>query len=704
MARQRTGLVCAAGAWWCLLAIVVLVPFVHTNTSLGSGVASQLTYDAVVLPKLSLIAILAGLGLALHVVSMVAGMAELRRPRIMLIVALLLGWVCLATATSVSPSLSIIGETLSGEGLAAYAAYVLVFTLTVQQVTSVARARTVATFAVATGSVIACYALLQLLRLDPLTWPDSGFGARIFATFGNPDLLASYLVFPFALSIGLLLSEESPTPRFWLASLGLLTTSSCLVVGLARGAWIAAPVAVAVVALAAWRNRSGLLRSQWWVLAAFALTLLAVAASLLGPKEGLSSAQRATAVLGRTAGASFGDRIEIWRAALVGVSRRSLVGWGPDTFKYVYHSAAGGLTWRVGGHASYADNAHDIILQVAATLGIPGLLLYGAAVVAPLTETAAAVFGAGADGSRTLFGADDARSRILVAGAWASVIALVTVLLFEPATPVVVVWLWLSLGILASAQARTAPIDSNLARAAGIAVSVLLVAFSCWGASWFYADVYARRALDSATLPEAESNLSSARAINPLAQQYYILSGQRNDELLWSAVNANAPHEEIAALADASVSAYSRAVNHDPQDPIAASRYVHALNQEQLLAPAPATAALALVVAQSAEDRWPNVPDVVLELARAQFQAGQLAPAENSAIRAATLDPGFEYAWLTIGQVRIARGDRAGATTALTTAVKLDPSDSEAVSTLSSIGEPDAGQSGSSPATVGVQP
>ena len=76
--------------------------------------------------------------------------------------------------------------------------------LVVQYVDGASRFRRVCEVTAATGTGVALYGLLQFLRVDPLIWPSSAFGDRVFSTFGNPGLLGAYLIWPVLLGIGLM--------------------------------------------------------------------------------------------------------------------------------------------------------------------------------------------------------------------------------------------------------------------------------------------------------------------------------------------------------------------------------------------------------------------------------------------------------------------------------------------------------------------
>ncbi|KUK47317.1 MAG: O-antigen polymerase, partial [Actinobacteria bacterium 66_15] len=95
------------------------------------------------------------------------------------------------------------------------------------------------------------------VALDPVRWGTLPFETnRAFSTFGNPDLLGGYLIFPWAVAIGLALSEEH---RLWRAIYWVFTLFNAFVgvTSYVRGAWIGATVSLILLTVSYLRSRSG---------------------------------------------------------------------------------------------------------------------------------------------------------------------------------------------------------------------------------------------------------------------------------------------------------------------------------------------------------------------------------------------------------------------------------------------------------------
>ena len=75
---------------------------------------------------------------------------------------------------------------------------------------------------------------------------------------------------------------------------------------------------------------------------------------------------------------SFGSyRIEIWSIVLGVIPKVPLLGTGPDTLAYslIKYNTNDALAY-IKGHSQYIDKAHNEYLQIAATMGIPALIVY----------------------------------------------------------------------------------------------------------------------------------------------------------------------------------------------------------------------------------------------------------------------------------------------------------------------------------------
>src|SRR5450759_1578868 len=205
------------------------------------------------------------------------------------------------------------------------------------------------------------YALLQYAGFDPIEWSQTW---RVVSSFGNADMLGDYLVFPFAIALGLALSARDRWRSIgWRAAGALITLA--LAATETRGAWIAVFVLVICMVWASWRRLQDASRRQKLALGGLAVALTAaVAAGIVLVVRG--SAGGSASLSSVLANASNG-RTVIWLIALRAWLVHPIIGWGPDAFMRAFESAVGAdwyATLSSGGVGlGSADNAHNFLVQ-----------------------------------------------------------------------------------------------------------------------------------------------------------------------------------------------------------------------------------------------------------------------------------------------------------------------------------------------------
>jgi putative inorganic carbon (HCO3(-)) transporter len=156
-----------------------------------------------------------------------------------------------------------------------------------------------------------------------------------------------------------------------------------LLLSLERSAWIAAAVGLIVGVSLAGRSAAPARSGRPW------RARLAVVACGLLVAIGFFAVTDLDAIVARRAGEislaaegrdySFAWRVRKWRGALAMAAERPLLGWGPGQFvlrqsAYTHLGRSPAEVRRYG--ASFDEMAYNEYLQIAAELGIPGLILY----------------------------------------------------------------------------------------------------------------------------------------------------------------------------------------------------------------------------------------------------------------------------------------------------------------------------------------
>ena len=167
-------------------------------------------------------------------------------------------------------------------------------------------------------------------------------------------------------------------------------------------------MAVAVLVLLLVRRRSSLDRRNLRGLPlTLALGVLGGAVALAG-RGGYSLVERLSS-LTQIGGGTIATRAEIYSAGWQAAWSRPVLGWGLDSFAFVFPRYASPEYLRVVGLDVVTDHPHSLALQLAVGMGLPGALLGLGLVVAGLYLSI-----------RRLVPQPPSRAVIMLAGVWAA--------------------------------------------------------------------------------------------------------------------------------------------------------------------------------------------------------------------------------------------------------------------------------------------
>ena len=197
-------------------------------------------------------------------------------------------------------------------------------------------------------------------------------GTRVDATLGNATYLAAYLLFHLFFAIWFFLNSKNLGVKIALAGIFLLE-SFILYHTATRGALLGFLGGLVVLSLIVAFSAKG--RSRQWSLSILAALVLIPVVFFLARN---TSVVKKSPVLSRFAGISFQEtttqsRFIIWGMALKGWQDRPMLGWGQDSFLYVFSKYYDPSLWR---QEPWFDRAHNIFLDWLTAGGILGLLSY----------------------------------------------------------------------------------------------------------------------------------------------------------------------------------------------------------------------------------------------------------------------------------------------------------------------------------------
>lgn len=752
-------------AWWCLHALVLLVPPAMSNFGPFNINGMPLTYDQFDIVKVFLQRGFILIAIGAWLIGLLVRGGKVRWHWSVWLVLGFLAWVGLTSVLSIHPPTAIFGKYRRFEGLISFVTYAAVFFMAMQYVDRPSRVRSIARTLAISGFVVAAYGVTQVIgtigigtarilqplalvtaiagpiaciapivmgkvsdsetrkalylgaglallagafmaaglqdniaaavasgadtvAFDPVRWGRLGFESnRAFSAYGNPDMLGAFMVFPFAVVLGLALTERHTT---WRAIYWVFTLFNVFVglTSYTRGAWIGATVALIVIVVAYLRARKGSemrLKSidLTFIAGSLAAGTTVIVATSLREDAVRNVLTRILSIFEFDQGSAL-TRFQIWDAALSAIAERPLFGWGADTFRLLFPMFKPAEYVEAAGYISVADNVHNYPLQLASGIGIPGaLLLYGLiAVVLAIT-------------ARDVFARGKGTERLLLAGFWAAWIGYVVTLIFGLSVTGVTVFMWLTMGILVSSRAVTRVVKAPGWGSIGAVVTGLIVVVALTlNTMYIVADHLYLRGKTTPTSTGATSVelLASRRAaireyekaleLNPYNDMYR-LEYARGWEMAYRAahgaylgaqgtVDAESYRAQVIEAVDRTEQAYLETLDYVPYE---YDTYVFLTAFYNDLAETLSASYVerAIQIGEIGREVEPYGPAIRVLLGRAYLLDGRDDDALAELEFGAALDSDYLQAWKFLGDVRMFLGDLEGAREAYEHVMSRDP-------------------------------
>lgn len=431
-------------SWLSLLAMIFIVPIAMSNWT-WMGFKLPLSYDQFDIIKVFFQRVLGLAALAGWGWHMFTRGGKIRHTPIDWLILGFLGWVAISMMFSIHPPTAFFGKYRRFEGLLSFINYAVIYFLVLQFADRPSRIRAIAETLFWSSTLVAGYGLMQSMGRDLIDWHTLPFEAnRPFSTYGNPDLLGGFLMFSLPIALALALAEDHKWVRmiYWA---GFGVNAYVWIVAFTRGAWIGGAVGIALMIVVAWRHSTKL--SPWdWALAGLtgAAGVFAIVRSMSNPNEVMNFGARFASILQFNQGSGL-TRTEIWQAAISAITHsplRFIFGWGADTFRLIFPKFKPMEYTRDAGFLSVADNVHNYPLQLAAGIGVVGVILvYGI-----LTWSAVR-------SAKTVFAKSSDPNRVLLGGFWVACAAYLTQLMFGLSVTGNSFLLWASLGVVLAPSA-----------------------------------------------------------------------------------------------------------------------------------------------------------------------------------------------------------------------------------------------------------
>jgi len=211
--------------------------------------------------------------------------------------------------------------------------------------------------------LVACAAGLQ--SASSLEAVNSGqtVNNRLQGTFTEPNQFGSFSAMVLVLSIGLYFAARTRGERWGGLVTGLVALAA-LGLSLSRGAWIGTTLALLLFMFFVPHTRARLLAL------AVPVVLVGTTFAVLAPdRPEVQVVQARVSTFGDVEGNPYDRRPYIWAEGRREVAERPLLGWGPGQFPVVSVRSASNAS------TVSAQHAHDVLLTVAAEIGLLGAAL-----------------------------------------------------------------------------------------------------------------------------------------------------------------------------------------------------------------------------------------------------------------------------------------------------------------------------------------
>ena len=200
---------------------------------------------------------------------------------------------------------------------------------------------------------------------------------RISGTLSNPDFFAPYIVLTSFLGIFVLLSEkEKKWKNLW--KLILILNCFTLILSGTRGAWIGMGIGITFL-LCFWFFRYSDLKQKKRKKILFGFLILSIFALLIIPNQGKLGLEKSyffQRFFGIFSPSSLGSRLDVWEISLNAWKEKPILGWGPESFSFVFDKYFKSDYLQYIPEAMYFDYPHNKVMELMAGTGLLGTLSY----------------------------------------------------------------------------------------------------------------------------------------------------------------------------------------------------------------------------------------------------------------------------------------------------------------------------------------
>jgi len=239
--------------------------------------------------------------------------------------------------------------------------YVLIYYLVVNNISSVEQIKRIIWTLLSSALLVSMYGFYQYLfgvNISSSEWVDGAqfpdLKVRVFSTLENPNLLAGFLVTMIAIAAGMSCKADTMKERALLLGLAAIF-GTCLIFTYSRGAWLSLVAVISVY---------GMLynRKIFWLFILLPIAMLCGHDAVLDRIMSITNPTDTSSTL----------RLALWESTIAMIKDRPLLGIGWGSYWLVYPD----YDFFLNNSSIKIFHAHNMYLNIAAEIGIPGLITF----------------------------------------------------------------------------------------------------------------------------------------------------------------------------------------------------------------------------------------------------------------------------------------------------------------------------------------
>lgn len=340
-------------------------------------VVAPWAHDAFSQPKVLVVYALAGVMVVGWIAAYISGYRRWRTTVPETAVWLFLLALLVSSWVSVNARLTFFGPPGRHEGLLTLVAYLIFYFVGVHFLGSARGVLTVFRVGAVVGAIAIGYGIIQVF-LPPLFAAEAAIKTsyaslgypRSSSTLGSPVDFGAYLALMTPVLLTTAISARGSSRVLWSIAAGLGYVATLMT--FTRGVWLAVAVSTGILAIAIGRE----IFQRYWktfgtVLAVMVIGLV-LTVMIATPRQVVDRISSTFVVRS----GSVGERMYIWDRTIDLIRARPLLGWGLATLVDIFPYDHQELVKVFGFKTVIIDEAHNDLLQIAVSIGIPGALTY----------------------------------------------------------------------------------------------------------------------------------------------------------------------------------------------------------------------------------------------------------------------------------------------------------------------------------------